>query len=311
MRISALHENITILFEMETMSQTKNSSESALVEEFRRVNAASQPKWLSSLRNSGISRFAEIGFPTLHDEDWRFTNVAPIAALPFRSAPSVAVNGAESNLLAHAAFESVRGCRLVFVNGFFQPKLSRLQAFPGGAAAESLSGALAVDSALIEKHLARYVKTSDNVFAALNQAFFTDGAFISVPDGVEIADPIQLIYISSSKQNGETIQPRNLIIVGAGSRATIVESYLSTGVAASFTNVVTEMVAGQNAVVEHVKLQDETANAFHMATIAGEFSRASNVKVHSFALGSRISRNNIRVKLAGEGLECVLNGLYL
>jgi Fe-S cluster assembly protein SufD len=90
-----------------------------------------------------------------------------------------------------------------------------------------------------------------------------------------------------------------------------VESYLSTGDAASFTNAVTEIIAGENAVVEHVKLQDETATAFHMATIAGEFGRASNVNVHSFALGSKLSRNNIRAKLAGEGLECILNGLYL
>ncbi|HEV2453376.1 MAG TPA: Fe-S cluster assembly protein SufD, partial [Verrucomicrobiae bacterium] len=145
----------------------------------------------------------------------------------------------------------------------------------------------------------------------LNQAFFTDGAFISVPEGVEIVEPIQVVYISSAKQNGESIQPRNLIIMGANSKATIVESYVTSGETLSFTNAVTEMVAGENAVVEHVKLQDETANAFHMATIAGEFGRASNVNVHSFALGSKISRNNIRARLAGEGLECILNGLYL
>jgi Fe-S cluster assembly protein SufD len=295
------------------MTQTKNSSESGIVETFRRRDAANagQPKWLLSLRNSGICTFAELGFPTLHDEDWRFTNVGPIAALPFQPAPAVAANGAESNLLSRAVFDALAGSRLVFVNGFFEAKLSRIQTLPGGATAESLAAALSRGSNLFEKHLAKYARTSDNAFAALNQAFFTDGAFISVPAGVEIADPIQVVYISSAKQNGETIQPRNLIIMGADSRATIVESYLSTGDAASFTNAVTEIVAGENAVVEHVKLQDETANAFHMATIAGEFGRASNVNVHSFALGSKLSRNNIRAKLAGEGLECILNGLYL
>src|SRR5215469_1977012 len=103
------------------MTQTKNSSESAIVETFRRLNAANQPKWLLPLRNAGISTFAELGFPTLHDEDWRFTNVGPIAALPFQPAPAVVVNGAESNILGHAAFDGLPGCRLVFVNGFFQP----------------------------------------------------------------------------------------------------------------------------------------------------------------------------------------------
>ena len=176
---------------------------------------------------------------------------------------------------------------------------------------ENLSAALAKDSALIEKHLGKYAHTANNTFAALNQAFFTDGAFIFVPQGVEVAEPVQLIYISSAKQNGETILPRNLVIAEANSKLTVVESYISTGNVAYFTNAVTEILAGDNAAVEHVKLQDEAADAFHIATIAGEFGRASNVTVHSFALGAKLSRNNIRTKLAGEGLECILNGLYL
>jgi Fe-S cluster assembly protein SufD len=92
---------------------------------------------------------------------------------------------------------------------------------------------------------------------------------------------------------------------------TVVESYISTSNVAYFTNAVTEILAGDNAAVEHIKLQDEAADAFHIATIAGEFGRASNVTVHSFALGAKLSRTNIRAKLAGEGLECILNGLYL
>jgi Fe-S cluster assembly protein SufD len=291
---------------------TQNSSESRIVETFRQAGSApGQPLWLAPLRSSAATTFAELGFPTLRDEDWRFTNVAPIAALPFQPARAVAANGAESRLLDEAVFAKLPGARLVFVNGFFAPKLSRIEKIPKGARVENLSAALAKDSALIEKHLGKYARTTDNTFAALNQAFFADGAFISIPASVEIAEPIQLIYISSAKQNGETIQPRNLIIAGANSRVTIVESYLSTGSAAYLTNAVTEIVAGDNAVIEHVKLQDETASAFHMATIAGEFGRASNVNVHSFALGAKLSRNNIRTKLAGEGLECILNGLYL
>jgi Fe-S cluster assembly protein SufD len=293
------------------MTQTKNSSESRIVETFRQAASGAQPAWLSPLRSAAIATFSELGFPTLRDEDWRFTNVAPIAGLPFQPARAITANGAEGKTLSEAPFSTLPGCRLVFVNGFFASKLSRIEKIPNGARVESLSAALAKDSALIEKHLGKYAATKDNAFAALNQAFFADGAFISVPAGVEIADPIQLVYISSAKQNGETIQPRNLIIAGANSKATIIESYLSAGEAASFTNAVTEMVAGDNAAIEHIKLQDETANAFHMATIAGEFGRASNVNIHSFALGAKLSRNNIRTKLAGEGLECILNGLYL
>src|SRR5258708_26977824 len=97
----------------------------------------------------------------------------------------------------------------------------------------------------------------------------------------------------------------------ANSKLTVGESYSSPCNVAYFTNAVTEILAGDNAAVEHIKLQDEAADAFHIATIAGEFGRTSNVTVHSFALGAKLSRTNIRTKLAGEGLECILNGLYL
>jgi Fe-S cluster assembly protein SufD len=294
------------------MTQKTSNGTELLVQTFSRLEAAApQPKWLAPLRKAGIASFAEAGFPTLRDEDWRFTNVAPIANLPFTLAREAVVNGAETRLIDESVFAGLSGQRLVFVNGFFSAKLSRVQPVAGGVRIESLAAALARDSALIEKHLGHYAHTAKNAFAALNQAFFTDGAFIFVPQGVEVAEPVQLIYISSAKQNGETILPRNLVIAGANSRLTVVESYLSTGNAGYFTNAVTEILAGDNAAVEHIKLQDEAPDAFHIATIAGEFGRASNVTVHSFALGAKLSRTNIRAKLAGEGLECILNGLYL
>jgi Fe-S cluster assembly protein SufD len=295
-----------------TMTQNANNGTESLVERFSQfASAAPQPKWLAPVRKAGLAGFAELGFPKLSDEDWRFTNVAPIALLPFQPARPPAVNGAETRALDAAVFTQLPGHRLVFVNGIFSAKLSRIKPVAGGARIESLAAALAQDAGLIEKHLGRQAHTAGNTFAALNQAFFTDGAFIFVPDGVAVAEPVQLIYLSSARQSGETILPRNLVIAGANSRLTVVESYLSTGNAAYFTNAVTEIIAGDHAAVEHIKLQDEAADAFHIATIAGEFGRASNVTVHSFALGAKLSRTNIRAKLAGEGLECILNGLYL
>ena len=294
------------------MTQKANNGTELLVGKFSRFEAAApQSNWLSPLRKAGLAGFAELGFPKLSDEDWRFTNVAPIANLPFTLAGEAAVNGAETKLIDESAFAKLTGHRLVFVNGFFCAKLSSIKPVSGGARIESLAAALVKDSALIEKHLGRYAHTANNTFAALNQAFFTDGAFIFVPKGVEVAEPVQLIYISSATQTGETILPRNLIVAEANSKLTVVESYISTGNVAYFTNAVTEIFAGDNARVEHVKLQDEAAKAFHIATIAGEFGRTSNVTVHSFALGAKLSRTNIRTKLAGEGLECILNGLYL
>jgi len=273
--------------------------------------AAAAPPWLAPLRKAGLTSFADQGFPTLQDEDWRFTNVAPLARLNFQPARPAVVNGAESKTIADSVFAGLSGHRLVFVNGFFCPQLSRLQAVAAGVRMESLAAALAQDSGLLKQHLGQYANLSGNSFAALNQAFFSDGAFIFVPPGAVVTEPVQLLYISSARQTGEAILPRNLVIAGANSKLTVVESYLAASDAAYFTNAVTEILAGENSQVEHVKLQDEAPGAFHLATIAGEFGRASKVTVHSFALGARLSRNNIRAKLAGEGLECVLNGLYL
>ena len=293
------------------MMPNANHGTESLVAKFSQVETGPQPKWLAPVRQAGLASFAALGFPQLSDEDWRFTNVAPIASLPFTLAREAAVNGAESKLIDASVFAKLPGQRLVFVNGFFSAKLSDVKSVAGGVRIENLAAALAKDSALIEKHLGRYAHAAGNAFAALNQAFFTDGAFIFVPPGVAVAEPVQLIYISSAKQTGETIVPRNLVIAGANSQLTVVESYLNTANVAYFTNVVTEIIAGDHARVEHVKLQDEAAAAYHIATIAGEFGRASNVTVHSFALGAKLSRTNIRTKLAGEGLECILNGLYL
>jgi Fe-S cluster assembly protein SufD len=294
------------------MTQKANNGTELLVGQFSQFEtAATQPKWLAPVRKAGLASFADQGFPKLSDEDWRFTNVAPIAKLNFQLAKEVSVNGAETKLIDESAFAKLSGHRLVFVNGFFCAKLSSLKPVASGVRIENLSAALAHDSALIEKHLGKYAHTASNTFAALNQAFFTDGAFIFVPKGVEVAEPVQLIYISSAKNSGEVILPRNLVIAEANSKLTVVESYISTGNVAYFTNAVTEILAGENAKVEHIKLQDEALDAFHIATIAGEFGRASNVNIHSFALGAKLSRTNIRTKLAGEGLECILNGLYL
>ena len=216
-----------------TPPTNQNSSEatSHIVEKFSQLEtaASTQPKWLAPLRKSGLASFADQGFPTLADEDWRFTNVAPIAKLNFQLAGQVAVNGAESKVLDESVFTQLPGHRLVFVNGFFCAKLSSVKPVSGGVRIENLSAALANGSALIEKHLGQYAQTANNAFAALNQAFFSDGAFIFVPQGVEVAEPVQLIYISSAKQSGEAILPRNLILAEANSKLTVVESYLSTG----------------------------------------------------------------------------------
>jgi Fe-S cluster assembly protein SufD len=298
------------------MAQTKDIQAPAVnagayLEKFSRFETeASQPKWLLPIRKAGLARFSEIGLPTTNHEDWRFTNTAAIAKLPFNPAFESSDNVA-ADQLKDLLFAQQSGSRLVFVNGHFAAQLSSIKNLPAGVKAGSLAAALGSDAAFLEKHLGKYAASADNGFSALNQAFFLDGGFVHVPAGKVVAEPIQFIYVSTAKQSCATIHPRNLVIAEANSSVTILESYVSLGGSGYFTNAVTELFAGENAHLEFVKFQDEAADAYHLAAFHGEFGRSSHVNVHSFALGAKLSRNNIRTKLAGEGLECVLNGLYI
>lgn len=270
-----------------------------------------QPSWVFPLRKAAMSRFAEIGFPTLHDEDWRFTNVAPIAQLPFKPVVGGVQTGVSSALLASQSFGQLKASRLVFVNGHFAQEFSTVLPQPDGVKIGSVAAFLQSEPALLEKHLGRHAKPDDNAFTALNTAFFQDGAFIYVPAGKIVADPVHLLFISTSKEAGATTHPRNLIIAEKSSQLTVIESYVGVTDAAYFTNAVEEFVIGENAVVEHCKFQDENATAFHIAAIHAHLGRNCNFIAHSIATGAKLSRNNIRTSLADEGVECILNGLYL
>ena len=281
-------------------------------ERFEQAGARQQPPWLFPLRKAGIARFAELGFPTLKHEDWRFTNVAPIAKLPFRPVydPARIPN---REILDQFPLATMAGPRLVFVDGIYSAELSNNPALPEGVKACSLAQALTTEAALIEKYLGRCLRTEDNAFAALNNAFFQDGGFVYVPAGRSVPEPVQFLFVNTGREIGATIHPRNLIIVEPGAKATVIESYVSLGNAstATFTNAVTEFFLGDQSTVEHCKLQDESLGAFHIASLHSRVGRAVNFSSHSVAVGAKLSRNNIRTTLDGEGIEAILNGVYL
>jgi Fe-S cluster assembly protein SufD len=282
------------------------------LETFERFEAqAKQPGWIFPLRKAGIARFAELGFPTLQQEDWRFTNVAPIAKLPFKPAFQASPDGLTREAIAAFTFGRLAASRLVFVNGHYAPDLSSPGRLPQGVVVGSLAAALAGDSELIQAHLARYVQSDANPFVALNAAFFQDGGFVHLAPGRRLEVPVHLLFISTAEEPGATSHPRNLIIAEAASQVTVLESYVSLAPAPALTNAVTELVLGEGASVEHAKFQDESRSAFHLAAIHAHLGRSCNLISHSIATGARLSRNSIRTTLAGEGVECILNGLYL
>jgi Fe-S cluster assembly protein SufD len=258
-----------------------------------------------------MARFAELGYPTLQNEDWRFTNTAPLVKLPFKPVLEAGDNGVTLEILRHITFGSLEATRLVFINGHFAPDLSSELVRGEGMTVKNLGAALVEDADFLQKHLGQHAQDPDNSFSALNSAFFQDGGFVHLGAGKALAQPVHLVFVSTAAEPGMTVHPRNLIVLEKGSKATVVESYVSTLQAAYFTNAVTELVLDENAFLEHCKFQDESLGAFHIAAVHAHLGRAANLVAHSIATGARLSRNNIRTKLAAEGVECVLNGLYL
>jgi Fe-S cluster assembly protein SufD len=279
-------------------------------ERFKTQGVVTEPSWVSQLRSAALSRFATLGFPTVRQEEWKYTNVAPLAKIPF-TLPALGSNGITRDRLGPIMLGEVACAQLVFVNGQYAPALSSLRSLPQGVRVGSLAAVLHAEPQAVELHLARYAGYQDHAFVALNTAFLEDGAFVSVSQGGTLEAPLQLLFISTAPTEHTVSHPRNLILMGPDSQATIVESYIGSENDLYFTNAVTEVVAGEHAMTDHYRLQLESPQAFHMGTLQVHQERSSMVVSHSIAVGGALVRHDINSILDGEGSECTLNGLYM
>jgi Fe-S cluster assembly protein SufD len=285
-----------------------------LVEAYRAFvanGASGAPAWLKELRDGGIARFGELGFPTTKQEAWRFTSVAPLVETPFALASVPDTRHLTPAQIA--GFIVGDGPRLVFVNGHFSAALSRATGLPAGTRVESLAGALKTDHPSIREHLGKYAGFADRPFAALNTAFVSDGAFVHVPAGVTIEEPIELLFVAAPATGGapRVSHPRNLIVVERQARATVVETYAGLGDGVYWTNAVTEVVAGDGARVDCYRVQRESDRAYHVAVTDIHQGRDSAVNLHAVSFGGALARHDLRGTLAGPGGYLILNGLYV
>lgn len=298
---------------MTAEATTEKSLYAGLFEETRARAGGDEPEWLSSLRADALERFERAGFPTTDEEDWKYTNVAPIARAEFRPADALAVDG-ELNAGIIEPFvyeESQRSC-LVFVDGLFRPDLSSTEALPDGVVVSDLREALRGPHAeVIRKHLARTQEHDRDAFVALNTAFLRDGAFIFLPKGVNAGTPIQLLFLAGAQETGAASFPRALVVAERESSATILESYAALGGATYFTNSVVETFVGEAARIVHYKVQREGESAYHVAATRAALGRASTYDLTTVTLGARLSRHGVEVRLSDEGAECWVDGLYL
>ncbi len=265
-------------------------------------------RWVQDLRDKAAVRFAALGFPTVRDEDWRFTNVAPIASTEFQVAGNAVVRLSDLEPLPYRTAPY----RITMVNGHFSAELSRLHNLPKGVRAGSLAAAASEHSDVVPRYYGQLAEFHGRSFVALNTALAGDGAYLYIPEGAIIETPIEILFISAGEDASVAMsQARTLIVAGERSQVRVVETYAALRGGTYFTNAVTEVFAGENAIVDHYKVQQEGVEAFHVATMQINAQRSANVSTHSFSLGGKLVRNDVNAVLDGEGAEVTLNGLYL
>lgn len=277
--------------------------------EFQKLTTGRDVPWLRNLQEAAFEHFCETGFPTTRDEDWRFTNVSAIARTPFRLVPVGEGTVSPSDLGRWRVSGSA--CQLVFINGHFAPELSVFGDLPHGVKVNGLAAELKKNPATLEPHLGRYVNTDRDSFCALNTAFFEDGGYVHIPRGTVVEGPICLLFVSTDARGPMMVHPRNLIVAEDDSQATILEDYVSVGGGTAFCNVVTELVAGDQAVISHYMIEREHTDAFNISTLRIQQGRSANIASHSVLMGGGLVRNNVHPVLAGEGGDCLINGLFI
>ena len=263
---------------------------------------------MEQARREALDRFCDRGFPTPRDEDWKYTNVRPIERRAFRFDPATGGGAGEV-----APGERLAGLetasRLVFVNG----RLASAHSSPAGelaegVLAESLAHVLERDPERVEPHLADIA--DGNAFTALNRAFLGDGAVITIPPGVRLPHPVELVFVARGESEVAS-HPVVLVLAGEAAGATVVEHHLGDGAGAKLANPFTRIAVGEGAAIEHHLLLEEDDATWHTGHIDARVAAGGRLGSNAVQLGGRLVRYGIDVSLDGPGAEVVLNGLYV
>lgn len=281
----------------------------SLFEQFQNTLNGKSNSPIQTLRKEALRSFTLLGFPTPKDEAWKNISLASLLRIPFALAKYETSQEITLETIQPFVFDNLKCTQLVFIDGLYAPHLSSQNQLPEGLQVENLANVL--DSKPVSENLGHHAKFDLHAFTALNTAFVRDGAFILIPEGMILKIPIHLLFISTEKTRPSVSHPRVLILAKDHSQASIIESYAGSNSGVYFTNAVTEIVAGNNAVVDHTKLELESHEAFHFSYLQAILGRQSSITSHLFSLGGALVRNDINALLAGEGCKPTLNGFYL
>lgn len=265
----------------------------------------SEQRWVTSLRDQAMLVAARIGLPTRRVETWKYTDLRPIHRAEFSA---VVASDVTAPLLDPYKLDDAYIA--VFVNGCFVPALSQLENLPEGLEFSSLADALASGVKEPLEGLGDVVELEQPGYAALNTVLMQDGGVCRIADNVSVEKPVQFMFVSTQNSSAE-LHLRNLIVAGVNSKATVMQSFVSLGASSGFSDVVTEAILGQGANLRHVTHQDQSATAWHIGLIAARVGRDAQFDSFVLSSGAKLARNEIRLRLDGEGADCSLNGIAL
>jgi Fe-S cluster assembly protein SufD len=262
---------------------------------------------IAALREDAFRRFEADGLPHRRVEDWKYTDLRALmrGAMPLAAAPGDAAKAYARN--AGAMLASIEGRRLVFVDGTFAPDLSDLADLEDGLSIVSLARALADGDRALVARLGKVVPTGD-VAVALNTAFMGDGALIRVAAGAALARPVHLVFCNAGGPPA-AVFTRSLVLIEDGARAMLVESHQGSG--ERQVNSGLELVVGDHAHVDHVKITGEGAGALHVSSLMAEIGAHARFNEFLFTTGGAVVRNQLFVRFAGEGTVAGVRGATL
>lgn len=271
------------------------------------VGQADAPPAAADLRAAARARFDSLGLPGPKDEEFRFIRLRGLTRTDFVPAEQIDAK-VSSEMVADYQVPEAEGRRLVFVNGRYASELSDTSALADGVRAGSLADE-AIPAEVTDKlgQIAGYY--ADDYFANLNAAGFSDGAYVVVPKDTVADGAIHLLYISTESAEAWAAHPRNLIVVGQGSKATLVEDYVGPHGSTYFNNVVNEIAVADSATLNHTKVQRDGQAAYHIGRTAIDLQRAATYNSQSISLGAKLSRYDVYANGDAENIDCTLDGL--
>jgi Fe-S cluster assembly protein SufD len=266
------------------------------------------PGWLSALKHSATARFAEVGYPTTSDEEWRLTNVAPIAKTKFAFA-SAQIDAEAAELIRRSSFGTDAVAELVFVNGNFEASLSRMPK-AAGLGIGTIEHGGAGTTAVLQRNLGQIAAISSTPFVAQNIAWLRDAAVVHIAKGAEISGPVHLLFVSTAGPEPTQSFPRVLLVADDNSQAALVESFVGGG-GVHLTNAVTEIVAHTGSRIDYSRMQRGSEEGFAVTMLAARLGRDARFVSHAATLGGKFTRNDLNITLAGEGADATINGLVV